>query len=572
LKRAFISLVLVFLILLFTVAIIVPVKAHRSDVKFRGTVVREPTTALDAHRIHYVRVEEVLMDPIGYLQIGRTEEVWVRLYGKNLPFLDDAHSGDRVEVFGWVIEHYIHVEEPYHYLRKIGAPRLPDLTFQKVGFDKPEPFQTGDVIRFGAVIVNQGDGDAYNFRVEVYLDNWLYDSGTISLGARKTTTLWCDNPWKATEGTHTLTWIADTTNIVTESNENNNQMSRTFTVGPPPFDFSISVEPSSLTIRQGESATYRVTVTSLSESTQRVSLSLSGYHETMSYSFNPSSGNPTFTSTLTITTSTSTPVGDYTLTITGGDGGKTRTTGITLHVEGPSLTLDLEVDKTEAKALTKVTTKVAVRNRSRGVMRDLVVQLLGRYDLIVFGPPLSTKTEERKLFEWPKFDLSSGQEQILVLEFLATQPGLLKLQAVAIGYGASNVVSLTTMVDIERTDDGKPLILFPNDVLSHKIVKTQPFELMQEQGKSIGLLGVNFGMLRVSVEGGESFFGLLKNTYRIEVYRNGEVVATLEDGRSIDVLGPEIVREVTSAQYLIFIRTNKVALFAGTNIKVVIET
>jgi hypothetical protein len=210
---------------------------------------------------------------------------------------------------------------------------LPDLVFQKVGFDKPEPFKDGDLIRFGAVIVNQGDGPAYNFRVEVYLDGWLYDSGTVSLGAHQSDTLWCDNPWKATEGTHTLTWIADTTNVVAESDENNNRMNRTFTVGLPRFDFSILVEPSSQTIRQGESATYGVTVKLLSESTQTVSLSLSGHHETMSYSFNPSSGNPTFTSTLIITTGTSTPPGTYTLTIIGSGGGKTHSASVTFSIK-----------------------------------------------------------------------------------------------------------------------------------------------------------------------------------------------------------------------------------------------
>ena len=125
------------------------------------------------------------------------------------------------------------------------TPGLPDLTFQKVAFDKPEPFMDGDIIRFGAIIVNQGYGDAYNFVVEAYLDNWLYDSGTISLGAGESATLWCDVPWSATEGTHTLTWIADTTNVVAESNENNNRMSRTFTVGPPTVTTTVTVTKTS---------------------------------------------------------------------------------------------------------------------------------------------------------------------------------------------------------------------------------------------------------------------------------------------------------------------------------------
>lgn len=110
---------------------------------------------------------------------------------------------------------------------------LPDLTFQMVGFDKPEPFEGGDAIQFGATLVNQGVGNAYNFSVEVYLDDWLYTGETISLAAGQSETLWCDAPWKATQGTHTITWVADSTNAVAESNESNNRMTRTFTVGLP---------------------------------------------------------------------------------------------------------------------------------------------------------------------------------------------------------------------------------------------------------------------------------------------------------------------------------------------------
>jgi len=110
--------------------------------------------------------------------------------------------------------------------------QLPNLHFEKVGFDRPEPFKDGDMILFGAVIVNQGEGEAYDFVVEVYLDDQLCESGSISLGAFESATLWCNNPWMATEGTHILTWVADEANMVEESNENDNQMSRTFTVGP----------------------------------------------------------------------------------------------------------------------------------------------------------------------------------------------------------------------------------------------------------------------------------------------------------------------------------------------------
>ena len=126
----------------------------------------------------------------------------------------------------------VSVHESYHYIKRVGGTSQgrADLTFQKVVFDKPEPFQEGDMIAFGATIINQGDGNAYNCWVEVYLDGRLNDSGPIDLGAGEAVTIWSENPWRATGGTHVLEWRVDTTNAVAESNEGNNTKRKTFTV------------------------------------------------------------------------------------------------------------------------------------------------------------------------------------------------------------------------------------------------------------------------------------------------------------------------------------------------------
>jgi hypothetical protein len=280
-----------------------------------------------------LRITEVLLAPDASFYVGNTVGVSTNI--RNPCVYSPIRQGDEVEVAGaggnGGIDAY--TCEDGDYVRKMGPVGLPDLTFQQVGFDRPEPLKDGDPVQFGATIVNLGDGDAYNFRVEVYLDGSLFDSGTISLSAGESEPAWTDNSWTATEGTHTVTWIADTTNVVAESNENNNQMSRTFTVGPPPFDFSISAVPTSLTVKQGQTATFTVTVTSQSSVAQTVSLSLAGYHSTMSYDFSPSLGSPTFTASLRILTSTSTPAQSYALTISGRDGGKTHSTTVTLIVQ-----------------------------------------------------------------------------------------------------------------------------------------------------------------------------------------------------------------------------------------------
>jgi len=111
-------------------------------------------------------------------------------------------------------------------LHLLSVAHLPDLSFEKVGFDVPELFEEGDVIHFGATVVNQGDEDAHDFWVEVYLDERLNDSQTVSLMAGQSVTLWSENPWTATGGSHILEWRVDTTNVVAESDENNNQMNR----------------------------------------------------------------------------------------------------------------------------------------------------------------------------------------------------------------------------------------------------------------------------------------------------------------------------------------------------------
>jgi hypothetical protein len=111
------------------------------------------------------------------------------------------------------------------------VPGVPDLIVMDIRFDKSQPFQEGTMIQFGASVGNQG-GSANNFMVEVYLDGTLYDSGTLSLGAGETMALSTETAWQAIEGAHTIEWVLDATNVISESNEGNNRMSRSFNVGP----------------------------------------------------------------------------------------------------------------------------------------------------------------------------------------------------------------------------------------------------------------------------------------------------------------------------------------------------
>jgi hypothetical protein len=101
---------------------------------------------------------------------------------------------------------------------------------------------------------------------------------------------------------------------------------------PQPFDFRISVLPSSRMVIVGEIATFTVRVDLVSGSPEQVHLSVSGLPSGTTGSFNPASGTPTFTSTLSIRTSSITPPGQYSITIRASGGGQTREDVVTLLV------------------------------------------------------------------------------------------------------------------------------------------------------------------------------------------------------------------------------------------------
>jgi len=100
-----------------------------------------------------------------------------------------------------------------------------------------------------------------------------------------------------------------------------------------PFDFNVTVSPSSGSVVQGGWVNTTVTVTLTSGSPQTVTLSVSGLPSDTTYVFLPSSsGTPTFSRTLNISTSYSTPNGTYSIMIIGTSGSLTKTATYTLTV------------------------------------------------------------------------------------------------------------------------------------------------------------------------------------------------------------------------------------------------
>jgi len=111
---------------------------------------------------------------------------------------------------------------------------------------------------------------------------------------------------------------------------------------PPAQNFSISTNPTSLTLTQGNQGTSTVTVTSQNGFNSAVSLTVSGCPTGASCSFNPTSVTPpsngSVTSILTVNAGTATP-NTYTLTITGTSGSLTHFTNVTLTVTAPNFSI-----------------------------------------------------------------------------------------------------------------------------------------------------------------------------------------------------------------------------------------
>jgi hypothetical protein len=123
-------------------------------------------------------------------------------------------------------------------------------------------------------------------------------------------------------GTYTLT-ITATSGTLTHSTQ------VTLVVA----DFSISVSPSSQTVRRGFNTTYTVTITPLGAFSATVNFSVSGLPQRTSSSFNPTSVLGSGTSTLTVSVKKPAAAGTYSLTITANGGGATHSANVGLVIQ-----------------------------------------------------------------------------------------------------------------------------------------------------------------------------------------------------------------------------------------------
>ena len=104
----------------------------------------------------------------------------------------------------------------------------------------------------------------------------------------------------------------------------------TITVNKP--DFSLTSNPTSLTIRQGSSGTSRITVNAINNYQDSATLTVSGTPKGMTVSFSKNPVSAGSSATMTLTTSRSTPQGTYTITVAGTDSGLSHTTQVKVTV------------------------------------------------------------------------------------------------------------------------------------------------------------------------------------------------------------------------------------------------
>ncbi|MEU9836335.1 M4 family metallopeptidase [Streptosporangium sp. NPDC048047] len=106
------------------------------------------------------------------------------------------------------------------------------------------------------------------------------------------------------------------------------------TSNPPGNDFSVTVNPSSVTVQPGGSATATLSTQVTSGSAQNVTLSASGLPSGATASFSPASISSGQSTTVTVATSAATLAGTYTVTLTADGANADHTARLTLTVGG----------------------------------------------------------------------------------------------------------------------------------------------------------------------------------------------------------------------------------------------
>jgi hypothetical protein len=122
-------------------------------------------------------------------------------------------------------------------VRPVHAASLPDLTVDSIWLEEASsPGQAvtavapGDEFLIVASIKNLGSATASGYYIDVYYDSDYGRGGPDNIAAGEVQT-WYVGPLTALAGSHTTKWVVDPDNQIAESNEGNNELDYTFTIG-----------------------------------------------------------------------------------------------------------------------------------------------------------------------------------------------------------------------------------------------------------------------------------------------------------------------------------------------------
>ena len=115
----------------------------------------------------------------------------------------------------------------------VGLTSQSDLIITDISWSPANPV-SGNAVTFSAVVKNQGTLAGAAGIVAFKVDGAqvaVSNNSTTSIAAGATATINANGTWSATNGSHTITAIADNSNTTVESNESNNSYSESLTIG-----------------------------------------------------------------------------------------------------------------------------------------------------------------------------------------------------------------------------------------------------------------------------------------------------------------------------------------------------
>ncbi|HEV8359437.1 MAG TPA: S8 family serine peptidase [Candidatus Thermoplasmatota archaeon] len=159
------------------------------------------------------------------------------------------------------------------------APAQPDLRVSTLTVSPSAPI-AGDTVTLSATVTNQGTASAGASTLRFKMDGaTLGDAsvGSLASGASATVT----RTWTATAGSHTAAAVADALGAVAESDEANNQLTKSFTASNPPTPsvtrgVDLSPAAQSGSVARGGSVTYTFTVANTGADRDTFTLAASG--------------------------------------------------------------------------------------------------------------------------------------------------------------------------------------------------------------------------------------------------------------------------------------------------------